>query len=183
MTSLSVTDSFSSLEEQGRELFYPLSLKHEDYYCFPKNLHTSWPKCSYYDSLISIFFSIMKTGYCGFNAESCSYFFEKCQGHKMKQKVLQKWLYHIADALFHSYFFKEMGWERSWKERRNGNVVGGWTLRRKLHLFLRKHPFYPSECILSSSFCLFLKLFKILSQSFIYIYLLPECFWFSVSWI
>lgn len=122
MTSLSVTNSFSSLEEQGRELFYPLSLKHEDYYCFSKNLHTNWPKCSYYDSLISVLFSIMKIVYCEFSAQSYSDFFEKCQGHKMKKKTVTKNGCMILVMPCFTLFFKEMGSERRWKERRNGNM-------------------------------------------------------------
>lgn len=116
MTSLSVTNSFRSLEEQGRELFHPLSLKHEDYYCFSKNRTTMQILLQSY----LVLFSIMKMVYCGFNAV----FFEKCQGHKMKKKMLQKKrLYNIADSLFLCCFFKEVGWQqRSWNEKQNGKM-------------------------------------------------------------
>lgn len=97
MTSLSVTNSFSSLEEQGRELFYPLSLGYEDYYRSSKNLQKQK------QALISMLFSMMKIVYRGFNAASYSDPFETSQGHKMKKKMLEK-MPDVANSLVHCLF-------------------------------------------------------------------------------
>lgn len=95
MTSLSVTNSFRSLEEQGRELFYPLSLGYEDYYCSSKNLQKR--------ALILMLLSIMKIVYCGLNAASYSDLLETSEWHKMKKKMLEK-MPNVVNSLVHCLF-------------------------------------------------------------------------------
>lgn len=105
-----------------------------------------------------------------------------------RKKCCKKCMHRIADAFFQCYILRKWvgkevekkGEMETWWEGESseGNCSSSSVT---IHISFQSVS-HLSECIPSSSFCLFLKLFKILSQSFLYIYLLPECFWLSVSW-